>query len=69
LQRVKSIVQSTKGHNIVVLEAAVLLSANWQYHCHEIWVSIIPREEVKHDSLNNSYTFLQLVGYDLTVRT
>jgi len=56
LQRVKSIVQSTKGHDIVVLEAAVLFSANWQYHCHEIWVSIIPEEEVKHDSLNNSYT-------------
>ncbi|XP_015364450.1 PREDICTED: bifunctional coenzyme A synthase-like [Diuraphis noxia] len=45
LQRVKSIIQSTKGHNIVVLEAAVLLSANWQYHCHEIWVSIIPPNE------------------------
>jgi len=55
LQRVKSIIRSTKGHNIVVLEAAVLLSANWQYHCHEIWVSIIPPNEVKHDSLNNSY--------------
>lgn len=56
MQRVKSIIQSTEGHNIVVLEAAVLLSANWQYHCHEIWVSIIPPNEVKHDSLNNSNT-------------
>jgi len=56
LQRVKSIIESTKDHNIVVLEAAVLLSANWQYHCHEIWVSIIPPNEVKHDTLNNSCT-------------
>jgi len=54
LQRVKSIIESTKDHNIVVLEAAVLLSANWQYHCHEIWVSIIPPNEVKHHTLINN---------------
>lgn len=48
LQKVKSLIESTKDHNIIVLEAAVLLSANWQNHCHEVWVSIIPSNEVKH---------------------
>lgn len=48
LQRVKVLIESVKEHNIVVLEAAVLLTANWQDHCHEIWVSIIPEVEVNH---------------------
>lgn len=47
LQRVKVIIESTKDHNIIVLEAAVLLAANWQHHCHEIWASIISPNEVK----------------------
>uniref|UniRef100_A0A1B6CV28 Bifunctional coenzyme A synthase n=2 Tax=Clastoptera arizonana TaxID=38151 RepID=A0A1B6CV28_9HEMI len=33
------------GHKIVVLDAAVLLSAGWQEFCHEVWVSIVPPEE------------------------
>ena len=34
------------GHNIVVVEAAILRLAGWDQHCHEVWVSIIPAEEV-----------------------
>ncbi|KAG5895424.1 hypothetical protein JTB14_037583 [Gonioctena quinquepunctata] len=30
---------------VVVIEAAVLLSANWEKFCHEIWTTIIPRTE------------------------
>lgn len=52
LQRVKVLIESVKDHNIVVLEAAVLLTANWQVHCHEIWVSIIPEVEVIHFTYN-----------------
>lgn len=48
LQKIKTMIKNAKDHNIVVLEAAVLLSANWQTHCHEIWVSIIPPNEVKY---------------------
>ncbi|KAK2714207.1 bifunctional coenzyme A synthase-like [Artemia franciscana] len=35
----------TEGKNIVVLDAAVLLEANWNEFCHEVWVTIIPPEE------------------------
>jgi len=45
LQKVKTTIESTKDHNIIVLEAAILIKANWHFHCHEIWVTIIPPEE------------------------
>lgn len=35
----------TKGFDIIVMEAAVLIQANWQDVCHEIWTCIIPQEE------------------------
>lgn len=47
LQKIKTMIENTTNQ-IVILEAAVLLSANWQTHCHEIWVSIIPPNEVKY---------------------
>lgn len=34
-----------KGVDIIVMEAAVLIQANWQNYCHEIWTCIIPEEE------------------------
>ncbi|XP_023337100.1 bifunctional coenzyme A synthase isoform X2 [Eurytemora carolleeae] len=33
------------GHEVVVLDAAVLLEAGWNSYCHEIWVCLIPRDE------------------------
>uniref|UniRef100_A0AAG5DFW1 Bifunctional coenzyme A synthase n=1 Tax=Anopheles atroparvus TaxID=41427 RepID=A0AAG5DFW1_ANOAO len=33
------------GKEVVLMEAAVLLHAGWQDHCHEVWCCIIPREE------------------------
>ena len=36
-----------QGINVIVLEAAVLIQANWQSYCHEIWTCIIPEEEVR----------------------
>ncbi|KAK2716468.1 hypothetical protein QYM36_006821 [Artemia franciscana] len=35
----------TEGKDIVVLDAAVLLEANWNEFCHEVWVTIIPPED------------------------
>ncbi|EFN84613.1 bifunctional coenzyme A synthase [Harpegnathos saltator] len=35
----------SKGHDIVVMEAAVLIQAKWQNVCHEIWTCIIPQKE------------------------
>ncbi|XP_058800308.1 bifunctional coenzyme A synthase-like [Phymastichus coffea] len=34
-----------EGFEIVVIEAAVLIQAGWQPHCHEIWTCIVPQEE------------------------
>ena len=31
---------------MVVLDAAVLLEAGWQSMAHEVWVSVIPKDEV-----------------------
>lgn len=36
----------SKSHDIIVIEAAVLIQAKWQYVCHEIWTCIIPQDEV-----------------------
>ncbi|KAK2717013.1 bifunctional coenzyme A synthase-like isoform X1 [Artemia franciscana] len=36
----------TEGKDIVVLDAVVLLEANWNKFCQEVWVAIIPPEEV-----------------------
>lgn len=46
MQKVKTIINSTKMCDVIVLEAAVLLSANWHLQCHEIWASVIPTNEV-----------------------
>ncbi len=32
---------------MVVLDAAVLLEAGWDKLCHELWVTVIPQEEVR----------------------
>jgi len=34
------------GHNIVVLDAAVLLEAGWDDFVHEVWTTVIPVDEV-----------------------
>ncbi|XP_057320755.1 bifunctional coenzyme A synthase [Microplitis mediator] len=34
-----------QGLEIIVMEAAVLIQAKWQFVCHEIWTCIIPHEE------------------------
>lgn len=48
LDRVKGQIKALfeAGHQIVVMEAAVLLQAGWDKHVHEIWACIIPPEEV-----------------------
>jgi len=34
-----------EGHQVVVLDAAVLLEAGWEEYCHEVWVCVLPVEE------------------------
>jgi phosphopantetheine adenylyltransferase/dephospho-CoA kinase len=36
----------SEGYEVVVLDAAVLLEAGWDEMCHDVWVVIIPKEEV-----------------------
>ncbi len=35
------------GKSVVVLDAAVLLEAGWESMVHEVWVSIVPKQEVR----------------------
>ncbi|XP_025833338.1 bifunctional coenzyme A synthase-like, partial [Agrilus planipennis] len=43
--------------DIVIVEAAILIKAGWEYMCHEIWASIVPPEEaVKRISERNNLT-------------
>ncbi|XP_014471293.1 PREDICTED: bifunctional coenzyme A synthase isoform X2 [Dinoponera quadriceps] len=35
----------SEGHDVIVMEAAVLIQAKWQNVCHEIWTCIIPQNE------------------------
>ncbi|XP_050438514.1 bifunctional coenzyme A synthase-like [Adelges cooleyi] len=55
LERIKNVIRSTKNYDIFVLEAAVLLTANWQNSCHEVWVTIVPPTEaiVRLQNRNN----------------
>lgn len=33
------------GCEVVIIDAAVLISANWDKMCHEVWICIIPPAE------------------------
>jgi phosphopantetheine adenylyltransferase/dephospho-CoA kinase len=35
----------SQGFKVCILDAAVLLEAEWDLHCHEVWVSVVPRSE------------------------
>ncbi|KAH3885373.1 bifunctional coenzyme A synthase-like [Dreissena polymorpha] len=35
-----------EGTEVVVLDAAILLEASWDHMCHEVWTTIVPRDEV-----------------------
>ena len=37
---------SNKGYKVCILDAAVLLQAEWNKGLHEVWVSIVPHKEV-----------------------
>ena len=37
---------SNKGYKVCILDAAVLLQAEWNKGTHEVWVSIVPHKEV-----------------------
>jgi Dephospho-CoA kinase. len=44
----EEIARLSESHKVIVIEAAVLLSAKWQDQVHEIWVTFIPEQEVSH---------------------
>lgn len=49
LLSVKALIENarnTKSNAIVMIEAAVLLQANWQHEMHEIWSLVVPPERV-----------------------
>ena len=35
-----------EGHQVCVVDAAVMLKAGWHRHLHEVWVTIAPENDV-----------------------
>lgn len=49
--------------SVVVVEAAVLLTAGWQSFCHEVWTTLVPRNEaVKRLVERNNLTEEQAIA-------
>lgn len=40
------------NEDVVVIEAALLIQANWVEECHELWACIIPPNEVSKNNFN-----------------
>lgn len=50
LDRVKAVIESIRQKNeksVVIIEAAVLLQANWDKEMHEVWSLFVPPERVR----------------------
>lgn len=46
VQRKIQEIRENKSHDVVMIEAAVLLQAGWQREMHEVWSLIVPPERV-----------------------
>lgn len=46
VQRRIAKIRTEKTHDVVMIEAAVLLQAGWQHDMHEVWSLIVPAERV-----------------------
>ena len=42
----KAVIHSVAGFKVCILDAAVLLEAEWDRACHEVWVTVVPPKEV-----------------------
>ncbi|XP_044253000.1 bifunctional coenzyme A synthase-like [Tribolium madens] len=59
---VQKMIKNSKNR-VVVVEAAVLLTAGWQRFCHEIWCTLVPRDEaVKRLIARNKLTEEQAIA-------
>lgn len=54
-RRVRALGES--GCRVVVMEAAVMVRAQWYRRCHQLWAVIIPPDEVHFPSIQISQTF------------
>lgn len=52
LQMLIEKVRIEKTHDVVIIEAAVLLHANWQRNVHEVWSLIVPVEQAIRRLIN-----------------
>lgn len=55
LNNVNQIISTNyRNKTVVVIEAALLIQANWIGNCHEVWSCIIPPNEVKEISIKKN---------------
>lgn len=48
-------IRREKSHDVVMIEAAVLLQAGWQSEMHEVWSLIVPAERVINNKLTKYF--------------
>ncbi|KAL3273238.1 hypothetical protein HHI36_014692 [Cryptolaemus montrouzieri] len=51
--------------DVVVVDAAILLQAEWQHYCHEVWTTLVPKEEavkrlVERNQLSEEQALLRI---------
>lgn len=63
LERIQQ--HTNQGAKAIVLDAAILLEAKWDELCHDVWVVIIPKEEVIGKILVQTY-LKSFIGFVLT---
>jgi len=66
-EMLKDILEIVKNasEEVIVIDAAILLQAEWQNYCHEIWTTLVPKEEavkrlIERNNLNEEQALLRI---------
>ncbi|KAK9887761.1 hypothetical protein WA026_000076 [Henosepilachna vigintioctopunctata] len=64
LKDILEIVKNAK-EDVVVIDAAILLQAEWHNYCHEVWTTLVPKQEavrrlVERNHLNEEQALLRI---------
>ncbi|XP_044760646.1 bifunctional coenzyme A synthase [Coccinella septempunctata] len=71
-EMLKDILEKVKNatEDVIVIDAAILLQADWQNHCHEVWTTVIPKDEavkrlIERNNLNEEQALLRIQAQPL----
>lgn len=63
VQRKIDNIRTNKTHDVVMIEAAVLLQAGWQSEFHEVWSLIVPSERVRKIIFSDLGSLMELIFF------